>query len=89
MIQRPMAWLDDDGKHVWSAHDCRGEWVVAMLPWPTWHAMASSDDRVIWLYPSFHCQACGLHEWLPIVATTAPPSVPRDLGEQQGDDRGE
>ena len=70
-MQRPVAWLDDDGQHVWTAHDCKGSWTVVMLPWPKWQAMGSSDDRLIWLHPSFDCQACGLHEFLPIVATSA------------------
>ena len=49
------AWLDEDGDHVWTSHDCNGAEVVTMLPWPTWHA---KDGRV---HPSVSCDTCGAH----------------------------
>lgn len=32
------AWLDEDGKHVWFAHDCTTGRDTSRLPWPTWRA---------------------------------------------------
>lgn len=55
------AWLDGDGRHVWSAHDCRGVREVHMLPWPIWQAI---DDGQV--SPSYSCDKCGLHTFLHI-----------------------
>lgn len=49
------AWLDNDGRHIWFAHDCTTERVATMLPWPVWH---SDGHNVV---PSISCEACGLH----------------------------
>jgi hypothetical protein len=49
-------WLDADGYHIWCAHDCLGERVVTMLPWPTWQANERGHIR-----PSFACDRCGTH----------------------------
>ena len=49
-------WLDEDGTHVWLAHDCKGERVVTMLPWPMWQA--DSTGSVV---PSFACDRCMTH----------------------------
>lgn len=59
-FMRSRAWLDDDRKHVWVAHDCATGRVVSMLPWPTWRA---GDGHV---EPSFNCEACGLHTFVII-----------------------
>lgn len=56
---RTDAWLDDDGQHVWSAHDCLGERVVTMLPWPNWQGTIGGEVR-----PSFSCERCGTHAFL-------------------------
>lgn len=58
-------WVDDDGQHVWFAHDCAQERVATMLPRPTWQVL--DNGRV---EPSIHCRTCGLHaryaiEWAP------------------------
>jgi hypothetical protein len=50
------AWLDADGYHVWCAHDCKGERVVTMLPWPIWQ----SNEKGI-VRPSFACGLCDTH----------------------------
>lgn len=49
------AWLDNDGQHVWMAHDCTTERVVTMLPWPVWHSTGLAVE------PSFSCDTCGIH----------------------------
>lgn len=52
------AWLDEDGEHVWIAHDCIGKRDVSMLPWPTWQAPRDAHGSVL---PSFDCGECGVH----------------------------
>lgn len=57
------AWLDEDGYHVWFAHDCVNGRSVTMLPYPRW---AAEWRRVM---PSIDCGDCGLHthygiEWV-------------------------
>jgi hypothetical protein len=54
-------WLDADGYHVWCAHDCLGERVISMLPWPMWQA--NKEGRI---QPSFSCERCGTHTFLTI-----------------------
>lgn len=49
------AWLDNDGRHVWIAHDCTEGRVTTMLPWPNWHSTGLHVE------PSIVCEACGLH----------------------------
>jgi len=49
-------WLDRDGQHVWSAHDCADGRETTMLPWPTWYVR---DDGSVW--PSISCDRCGAH----------------------------
>lgn len=50
-------WLDDeDGYHIWTAHDCNGRRNTTMLPHPEWSATA--DGRV---EPSVNCFDCGAH----------------------------
>ncbi len=58
-------WVDDDGQHVWFAHDCTEGRVATMLPWPTWQVLPTGKVE-----PSLSCEACGLHafyavEWTP------------------------
>lgn len=48
-------WLDEDGIHVWLAHDCDSGRVTTMLPWPVWSA--NGND----VAPSIHCRICELH----------------------------
>lgn len=55
------AWLDEDGYHVWVAHDCKGERLITMLPWPVWQA---NDAREI--TPSFSCKRCATHAFLKV-----------------------
>lgn len=50
-------WLDEDGVHVWTRHDCGGETVETMLPHPNWRV----DEGGRTFTPSFHCLACGTH----------------------------
>lgn len=50
------AWLDADGYHVWTAHDCAAGREETMLPWPQWSAQ---PDGTVW--PSVMCDACGAH----------------------------
>lgn len=54
------AWLDEDGTHVWSAHDCTDHREIHMLEWPTWQI---DGDKVT---PSYQCDGCGFHAvlWL-------------------------
>lgn len=52
------AWLDNDGRHVWVAHDCTTERVATMLPFPIWHSTGLAVE------PSVSCDACGLHTHL-------------------------
>lgn len=54
------AWLDRDGIHVVMAHDCTDVRKVHTLRWPTWQAL---DGAVS---PSFSCDDCGLHAFVPI-----------------------
>lgn len=49
------AWMDEDGEHVWMAHDCADRRVTSMFPHPTWRR---NGDHV---EPSFACADCGLH----------------------------
>lgn len=70
------AWVDDDGQHVWFAHDCAQERVSTMLPWPTWQVLPDGHVE-----PSIDCQACGLHarytiEWTPYGREVVPFSKP-------------
>jgi hypothetical protein len=67
------AWLDEDGRHVWLAHDCAKGRVTTMLP-TTWKADAEGH-----VSPSIDCRACGAHffaqieprpEFEPAAATT-------------------
>lgn len=48
-------WLDEDGTHVWLAHDCAGARVVTMLPYPNWRVVGGKVE------PSICCGLCGLH----------------------------
>lgn len=49
-------WLDGDGEHIWTRHDCNGKQVEAMLP-NSWKA----DESGTTISPSFHCLICGTH----------------------------
>ncbi len=49
------SWLDADGRHVWTSHDCLHGRVTTMLPHPLWCANGSQVE------PSVNCQACGAH----------------------------
>lgn len=65
-------WVDDDGQHVWFAHDCTTERVATMLPWPTWQVLPTGRVE-----PSIDCGACGLHaryaiEWTPYGRAVVP-----------------
>jgi hypothetical protein len=48
------AWLDEDGQHIWLAHDHKGYRDRSMLLYPDWQAV---DGKV---EPSVVCD-CGLH----------------------------
>jgi len=63
------AWLDDDGKHIWFAHDCKTKRETSMLPYPTWQA--GSDGFVT---PSIVCNECGFHSIQPISERPATPT---------------
>jgi len=51
------AWLDEDGRHIWFAHDCVDGREFTWLP-STWKADA--DGRYV--TPSIMCSDCGFHE---------------------------
>lgn len=51
-----LAWLDDDGRHIWFRHDCVEGTVTTMLP-DTWRV-----DEKGYVRPSVQCDACGLHD---------------------------
>lgn len=51
------AWLDDDGYHIWMAHDCFRGREAFMLPYPTWKM--NEDGKTA--SPSFHCTLCNCH----------------------------
>jgi hypothetical protein len=64
-------WLDEDGIHVWQAHDCNeGHRSVGMLPHPTWQAI--DGGRV---EPSIDCDGCGLHTFWAINCRLAKPAA--------------
>lgn len=48
-------WLDEDGQHIWSEHDCTEGKVTTQLP-TIWKADANGK-----VAPSIHCRKCGLH----------------------------
>jgi hypothetical protein len=69
------AWLDDDGKHVWTAHIHHGEVQTVMMPWPQWRA----NGHII--TPSVHCTDCGFHAFPfitepPALNAPSPPEAP-------------
>ncbi len=66
-------WMDDDGYHVWTEHDCTGGRVATMLPWPQWHR---DGDKAT---PSIHCTDCGAHYFGTI--EEAPRAVLREQGQ--------
>lgn len=75
-------WVDDDGMHVWFAHDCAQGRSMEMLPWPIWQVLPNGRVE-----PSINCEACGLHsfyaiEWTPYGRPVVPshngPFVPED-----------
>lgn len=61
-------WLDADGRHIWFAHACNGEWVETQLVYGRpigtkgngggWCAMQTNPLTVA---PSVHCDGCGFH----------------------------
>ena len=55
------AWLDEDDYHVWCAHDCRGERVITMLPWPQWQTNEKGEVRA-----SLSCDVCENHTMMKI-----------------------
>lgn len=61
MTHNLRCWLDDDGEHVWQAHNCVSARTYSMLPLGTapdrWHA--KPDGAVV---PSIKCATCGMHE---------------------------
>jgi hypothetical protein len=73
------AWVDRDGVHAVLAHDCRETREVHVLRWPTWQVV---DNAVS---PSYSCDGCGLHTFVPITAVeilTPAPAEP--VTEAQG-----
>lgn len=60
-------WLDEDGLHVWTAHDCGGRRNTTMLPYPTWSAVGNQ------VTPSIHCLDCEAH----YMGTITEPEVAR------------
>lgn len=75
------AWLDDDGDHVWSAHDCTDRRDIHMLEWPTWQVADRTAVRPV-VTPSYQCDDCGFHAVLWLGAPETPPFV-RDGKEGQ------
>lgn len=63
------AWMDEDGYHVWFAHDCVNGPITTMLPsqWERTNMLGNTTDtgRV---EPSLHCGKCQLHVFLVIEA---------------------
>lgn len=62
-----IAWLDDDGRHVWFRHhcalacDCPEHVLNVMLPWPRWKAEGTT------VQPSITCTGCGFHEIVTLI----------------------
>lgn len=55
-------WLDEDGYHVWQAHNCAaGQRLVTMLPWPTWQVVRHGE-----IAPSISCDGCGFHQHVQV-----------------------
>lgn len=52
-----IAWLDEDGHHIWFRHQCTNGETTNMLPWPHWHNV----EGVV--HPSISCTitGCGFH----------------------------
>jgi len=59
------SWLDDDGYHVWTSHECVGGRLTTMLPHPLWHADGTQVE------PSVACEACGAHYFGELVEPDA------------------
>lgn len=57
------SWVDDDGYHCWTAHDCTDGRVTTMLPYPRWHRVGDQIE------PSISCDACGAHYWGKLTRT--------------------
>jgi hypothetical protein len=53
-------WVDEDGRHVWVAHDCVGGRERTMLPYPTWKADGTR------ISPSVICGDCGMHAFVDL-----------------------
>jgi hypothetical protein len=70
------AWMDEDGEHVWMAHDCTDRRVATMLPHPTWHAAPAPAGTGTVVVPSFACSDCGIHAMH--VAIGPSPALPRE-----------
>lgn len=60
-------WMDEDGEHVWFAHDCIEGRDRTMLPHPTWRR---AGDKV---QPSIDCGKCGVHSYFDLTI-----DAPRD-----------
>ncbi len=58
-------WLDNDGRHVWAAHDCTNERAATMLPFPTWH-VTDGGPTGRQIEPSVSCEGCGFHSFVEI-----------------------
>lgn len=61
-----ICWLDDDGKHVWTEHECNGQRVREMLPygrdfWMTGRSYDPTHSGADDVTPSIVCDLCGLH----------------------------
>lgn len=76
VLARAVVWLDDDGRHVWFAHDCAEGRVETMLPHPTWIADPVTDD----VRPAIDCRECGTHAYFNL-RTDAPSGGISDASE--------
>lgn len=62
VLAQAFVWLDEDGEHVWFAHNCRAGRVETMLPHPMW----SADVATGAVRPSIDCRECGTHAYFNI-----------------------
>lgn len=63
VIANARVWLDEDGEHVWFAHDCTEGRIKTMLPHPQWQADPATGD----VRPSIDCRTCGTHAYFNLM----------------------
>ena len=59
------AWMDEDGEHVWIAHNCNGDGVIHKATNGIWRPNAERTK----VEPSYNCDRCGCHQFVEIRPT--------------------